>query len=149
MATDGQTPTSASTPVPPPVPEVCVGAVVVADDRLLLIERGRGAAVGQWSVPGGRVEPGETMAAAVEREVLEETGMTVRCGDFLGWVERISANYHFVIMDFRADLVGSNAAVAGDDAADVAWVELSELDRYDLVDGLQAFLDEHGVTNGD
>lgn len=108
---------------------MCVGAVVIDDGRLLLIKRGRGAAVGQWSVPGGRVEPGETLAEATEREVLEETGLAVACGTFIGWVERISGVYHFVIMDFYADLrtegIGPADASAGDDAAEVAWVPLT------------------------
>ncbi len=130
----------------PPVPEVCVGAVVVDRGRLLLIERGRGAAVGQWSVPGGRVEPGESMTDATEREVFEETGLSVRCGPFIGWVERISADYHFVIMDFHAELTDGDELTAGDDASDAAWVPIDELDRVDLVKGLRAFLDEHGIT---
>ena len=128
-----------------PIPEVCVGAVVIDDGRLLLVERGRGAAVGQWSVPGGRVEPGETMAAATEREVMEETGLTVRCGSFIGWVERISEAYHFVILDFHAELIGSDVATAGDDAAAVDWVPLDELGERDLVAGLASFLSEHGI----
>ncbi len=141
-------------------PEVCVGAVIVEDDRLLLIERGRGAGRGQWSVPGGRVEPGETLAEALVREVAEETALDVTCGEFIGWVERIGADYHFVIMDFwahsaqgplsadsseAAASLRSFKAVAGDDASDVAWVPLAELDGYDLVDGLKSFLSQHGV----
>lgn len=128
-----------------PVPEVCVGAIVIDDrQRLLLIKRGRGAAVGQWSVPGGRVEGGESLEDAVEREVMEETGLRIRCGRFVGWVERIGVDYHFVIMDFLAETAsGSEALTAGDDAADAAWVPLDELERIDLVDGLLHFLDEH------
>ena len=131
-----------------PPPEVCVGAIVVDDGRLLLVRRGRGAAVGAWSIPGGRVEPGETLAAAVERELAEETGLAGRCTRFVGWVERISDAYHFVILDFLVELVGpSSAAVAGDDASEVAWVALDELDAVDpLVPGLLEFLREHAVV---
>lgn len=128
-------------------PETCVGAVVVDDGRLLLIRRGRGAAVGQWSVPGGRVEAGETLAEAVEREVEEETGLAVRCRDFIGWVERISTDHHFVILDFDAELASDpEAHRAGDDASAVAWVELDRLGEHDLVDGLLAFLRDHGIA---
>ncbi len=65
-------------------------------------------------MPGGRVEPGETLAEAVEREVAEETALAVRCGPFVGWVERIGATHHFVIMDFQAELIGTDEATAGD-----------------------------------
>ncbi len=130
-----------------PIPEVCVGAIVIDDEaRLLLVQRGRGAAVGQWSVPGGRVEGGETLEQAVTREVAEETGLKVRCGRFVGWVERISPDYHFVIMDFVAEVAGEQQAlVAGDDAADAAWIPLDELESVDLVDGLTQFLDDHNL----
>jgi mutator protein MutT len=120
--------------------------VIDNEARLLLVQRGRGAAVGQWSVPGGRVEGGETLEQAVTREVAEETGLKVRCGRFVGWVERISPDYHFVIMDFVAEVAGEQQAlVAGDDAADAAWIPLDELESVDLVDGLTQFLDDHNL----
>jgi 8-oxo-dGTP diphosphatase len=126
-------------------PELCVGAVIVDAGNLLLVRRARPPAAGAWSVPGGRVEAGETMAAALTREVAEETGLVVRTGGLVGWVERISADHHFVIFDFAATVVAGQLR-AGDDAAEVAWAPLSGLRaRDDLVDGLLAFLDEHGV----
>ncbi len=70
-------------------PEVAVGAVCTHDDALLLVRRGRGPAAGEWSVPGGRVEWGETLREAVVRETAEETGLEVVVDRFLGWVERI------------------------------------------------------------
>lgn len=127
-------------------PEIAVGAVVVHEGRMLLIERGRGPARGQWSVPGGRVEWGETLAEAVEREVREETGLDVTCGPCIGWVERIGPGYHYLILDFRATVREPSAALqAGDDASDAAWVPLVDLPRTDLVAGLYDFLTEHGV----
>lgn len=126
-------------------PEVCVGAVVVDAEELLLVRRGRGPAAGFWSVPGGRVERGETLAEAVVREVLEETGLEVVCGDLLGWVERIGDEHHFVILDFAALLLDHRDPVPGDDAVDAAWVPLPEVSSLDLVDGLAGFLHEHGV----
>lgn len=125
-------------------PELCVGAVIVARHQLLLIRRGRGVAIGQWSIPGGRVEFGETLTEAVRREVAEETGLHVAVGNLLGWVERIGAENHFVIADFRADVVGGQLQ-SGDDAAEAAWVPLGVVATVDLVDGLLAFLDEHHV----
>jgi len=131
-------------------PEVCVGGVVVHDGRLLLVRRGRGAGVGLWSVPGGRVEWGEALADAVVREVAEETGLAVVPAGWLGWVERIDVAHHFVIHDFLARLAtGAKPAQAraGDDAAAVRWVGLDELaGGEDLVPGLLDFLLEHRVV---
>ncbi len=127
-------------------PEICVGAIARRDDSLLLIERGRGAAVGEWSVPGGRVEFGESLAEAARRETAEETGLEVVVGDVIGWVERVSAEHHFVIVDFAVTVVGGTLR-AGDDAADVRWVAVNDLGSVKLVDGLLVFLQEHGVID--
>ncbi len=132
----------------PPRPELCVGAVVVVDGRILLIRRGRPPGRDRWSLPGGRVELGETLAVALRREVLEETGVEVLAGELAGWVERIAAGYHFVIFDFWAAPAagGAPAPLAGDDAAQARWVPLAELGSLALVDGLAEFLDAHGVA---
>src|SRR5262249_11118339 len=121
-------------------PEVCVGAVALDDDRLLLIRRGHGPAAGEWSVPGGRVGAGETLAEAVVREVLEETGLEAVCGALVGWVERIADDNHFVILDFLTDIIDETAPVAGDDAAEARWVPLDEVGELRLVEGLAEFL---------
>ncbi len=123
----------------PHAPLVAVGAVAVEDDRLLLVRRGRGPAAGEWSVPGGRVEAGESLHAAVVREVLEETGLEVVVDRFLGWVERIGPEHHFVILDFAVTVL-AGAPVAGDDAAEVTWVPVDDLGELQLVDGLYEFL---------
>lgn len=130
-------------------PEVCVGAVIVQDGSLLLVRRGHGPAAGEWSVPGGRVEWGETLAEAVVREVHEETALDVVCDQLIGWVERIGPDYHFVIFDFSATPVGpaDSVARAGEDAAEVAWVPLSDLADLRLVEGLAEFLADHGVID--
>jgi mutator protein MutT len=126
-------------------PEVCVGAVAVDDDRLLLVRRGRGPAAGEWSVPGGRVEQGETLAEALVRELAEETGLEGVCGPLVGWVERIGPDHHFVILDFAVTVLDPASARAGDDAAEVAWVRLTDVAEMALVEGLAEFLHEHGI----
>jgi ADP-ribose pyrophosphatase YjhB (NUDIX family) len=126
-------------------PVVAVGAVVVDHDRLLMVRRGHGPAQGTWSVPGGRVEKGETLAEAVTRELREETGLEGVCGPLLGWAERIADDQHFVILDFEVTIVGDDDPVAGDDAAEAAWVDLYLVGELELPDGLAEFLHDHGI----
>ena len=127
-------------------PELCVGGIAVRNGELLLIQRGRGASIGEWSIPGGRVEFGETMVEAVKREIAEETGLDVEVREFVGWVERRSADHHFVIVDFVVNVV-SGTLRAGDDAADARWIPLDGLASLPLVDGLVEFLRTHGVLS--
>lgn len=126
-------------------PEVCVGAIAVDDDRLLLVRRGHGPAAGAWSVPGGRVERGETLAEAVVREVSEETRIEVVCDAFVGWVEQIDEVGHFVILDFAVTPLDVVDPVAGGDAAEAAWIRLSDVAELPLADGLAEFLHDHGI----
>jgi 8-oxo-dGTP diphosphatase len=130
-------------------PEVAVGAVALHEGRLLLVRRGHGPAAGSWSVPGGRVEHGESLHEAVVREVFEETGLPVAVDGFLGWVERIADEPdgpHFVILDFAVSVLDADAPIhAGDDAAEVAWVPLEDLADLRLVPGLLDFLEESGA----
>ena len=126
-------------------PEVCVGAVVVDHEHLLLVCRGRPPGKGYWSVPGGRVEAGETLAEAIVREVAEETGLEAVCGELLGLVERITDEHHFVILDFAATVLDRRPPEPGDDAADAAWVAVNDVAERRLVDGLAEFLHERGV----
>jgi 8-oxo-dGTP diphosphatase len=125
--------------------EVAVGAVALRAEEILLVRRGRGTAVGEWSLPGGRVEFGEELKAAVAREVLEETGLEVTVGRFLGWAERMGeepAPYHYVILDFAAEPLDPQAPlIPGDDADDAAWVPLAQLSSVGLVAGLEEFLE--------
>jgi 8-oxo-dGTP diphosphatase len=126
-------------------PELCVGAIAVDDDQLLMIRRGRGPAQGYWSLPGGRVEPGETLAEAVVRELAEETGLEGVCEQLVGWVERIDDEYHYVILDFAVTIVSGEEPVAGDDAAEAAWVPLYQVAELSLPEGLAEFLHDHGI----
>jgi ADP-ribose pyrophosphatase YjhB (NUDIX family) len=128
-----------------PRPVVGVGAIVIHDDHLLLVRRGRGPAQGCWSVPGGRVEAGETLAEAVVRELAEETGLEGVCGPFIGWVERIADDHHFVLLDFEVTVLERLDPIAGDDAAEAAWVPLVDVADWSLVDGLIEFLADHDL----
>lgn len=113
-----------------PVRVDCVGALVYDDQRrLLLVRRGHAPEVGRWSLPGGRVEPGEDDTAAVAREVAEETGLTVAVGRLVGEVERDGPSGRlYVIRDYQAEPVGGELA-AGDDAADVRFVDRDEFEE--------------------
>ena len=128
-------------------PEVAVGAVVIDHDRLLLVRRGRGMAQGFWSVPGGRVQHGETLAEAVTRELREETGLEGLCGPFIGWAELLDeeTDSHVVVLDFEVTVMGEETPVAGDDAAEVRWVDLHEVGEQRLAPGLAEFLHDHGI----
>lgn len=128
-------------------PQVAVGAIAVRDEEILLIRRGHGPAAGEWSVPGGRVEAGELLASAVLRELAEETGLEAICGRFVGWVERISDDGHFVILDFEVTIMSNDDEPnAGSDATEAAWVPLWNLDQLNTVAGLVEFLAEHGYV---
>ena len=131
----------------------CVGAVIRDDaGRMLLILRGHDPGKGLWSIPGGRIEPGETPEQAVVREVREETGLDVSCGPLLGTAELPGLDGVIVdIRDYRAFLAPASAkATAGDDATDVRWVsdaEATAMDaRGEVTSGLLPTL--HAWTSG-
>ena len=125
-------------------PQACVSAVAIDDDRLLLVRRGHGPAAGRWSVPGGRIESGETMAEALVREVREETGLEAVCDEQLGVAERFDDEGHFIIVAHRVRVLDGTLA-AGSDAAEASWVPIDQVSNLRLVDGLAEFLADHGV----
>ena len=127
------------------VPIPCVGGIVVDDRpgepwRLLLVRRGQEPATGTWSVPGGRVEPGESDEAATAREVLEETGLRVDVESLVGAVERDAPGGGVYLIRDYACRPASGADVAavraGDDADDAAWFTAEEVRRLDCSPGL-------------
>jgi 8-oxo-dGTP diphosphatase len=125
---------------------VGVGAVVIHQGRVLLIRRGKEPLRGRWVVPGGTVELGETLEAAIVREVREETGLVVVPREVVTVFDRIerdgdSVRYHYVIVDYLCDYV-SGTPRASSDAEDVALVAEADLPRYDLPDkALEVVLD--------
>lgn len=123
------------------------GIVLDADGRVLLIERGRPPDAGRWSVPGGKLERGESLAAGVAREVREETGLEVEVGALVCAHELIRDDYHVVILDHVARVTGG-ALAAGDDAADARWVAWPDLADLPLTDGLLAVLERARATYG-
>ena len=125
----------------------CVGAVISDDaGRLLLVKRGHEPGMGLWSIPGGRVEAGESDAAAVVREVREETGLVVAAGRLIGGVRRpAGAGSEFDIRDYAATVTGGEL-VPGDDADSAVWAGPAELAALPLAAGLLEALRSWGVV---
>ena len=122
----------------PDRPIVAVGAVILDRDRVLLVQRGQEPLKGEWSLPGGAIEIGETLEAALAREVREETSLDVVVGPVVEVLDSIRRDaggrveYHYVIIDYACRVRGGTptAAARGTDAADVRWVPVGELERY-------------------
>lgn len=122
----------------------CVGGLAYdADGRLLLIRRGNEPGRGLWSIPGGRVEEGESDEQALEREMWEETGLTVRPGALVGRVQRGP----FMIADYRCAVAGGELR-AGDDALEARWCDADDLAALPLVDELLETLTTWGALPG-
>jgi len=127
-------------------PELCVSAVVVDDDQLLLVRRGHGRAAGTWAVPGGRVRAGETLAEAVVRELREETAVEGVCAGLLGLRELIGGEQaHQVVLAHRVSVLEATDPRPGGDAVEARWVPLAEVADYPLAPGLAELLHDHQV----
>jgi 8-oxo-dGTP diphosphatase len=117
-------------------PTIGVGAIVFDDvGRVLLVMRGKPPSQGLWSVPGGKLEPRETLAQAVAREVREETGLVVEVGTLACVLERFGDDYHFVLLDYFARVTGGTLAAASDARA-ARFVGADELAALPLTEGL-------------
>ncbi len=121
----------------PDVPRVAVGAIVFCDNRVLLVRRGRPPADGQWAIPGGAVELGESLAQAAEREIHEETGIRIAAQEPIYVFDMIERDpdgrvrFHYVIVDLAARYLGGELH-AGDDAAEARWVAAGEMKGLEI-----------------
>jgi 8-oxo-dGTP diphosphatase len=119
----------------PDRPIVGVGAVIVDGDRVLLVKRAHEPLKGEWSLPGGAVEVGESLEAALVREVREETCLDVTVGPVVEVLDRIGRDandrveYHFVIVDYLCRVAGGTAT-CGSDADEVQWARRDDLAQY-------------------
>jgi mutator protein MutT len=129
----------------PERPIVGVGAVIIDGDRVLLVRRAHEPLKGDWSLPGGAVEVGETLPEAVVREVREETGLEVRVGPIVEVLDRVHrardgrVEYHFVIIDYLCAPTGGKLAY-NSDASDACWAGLNALEPYSLTPQAQAVI---------
>ncbi len=127
----------------PTQPVVGVGAIVLRGGKILLEQRGNEPALGQWTIPGGVVELGESLENAVRRETKEETGLEVQSEEFIDIVDQVhfdgagKIEYHYVIVDFVVETKGEPKAAS--DAKALRWVDLSEVEAYDLTPSFRRF----------
>lgn len=130
-----------------------MGAVVFKEGKVLLVLRGKPPAEKQWSIPGGCVELGETLQEAAEREIAEETGIAIQASkpiytfDVIEHDENGHIRFHYVIVDLAADYV-SGELRAGDDAVDVSWVSLKDLNNRNVSDATRKLLAQFYGSGG-
>ena len=122
----------------PDRPIVAVGAVIIHDSRALIVQRAFEPRKGEWTVPGGVLELGETLRSGIEREVLEETGLTVKAGDVVDVFENIfpdsdgKTQFHYVLVDFLCEIVSGDLKAATDVCA-ARWITPEELPTLELI----------------
>ena len=125
----------------PDYPRVGVGAVILHEDKVLLVRRGQSPSFGKWSLPGGLVELGETTREAIAREIMEECGIKIQIIEVAGMLDRIvrddtgRVRYHYVLVDYLA-YPDSLDVEAGDDAAEAQWFEIGRVAELDTTQGL-------------
>ncbi len=123
----------------PKQPLIGVGALIVENGRVVLIKRGKAPLMGEWSIPGGMLELGETLRQGAEREALEETGLVIHATELLGVFDRVVPDaerkivYHYVLIDFLCERI-SGELLAGADADDARWFTPEELAKLPLAE---------------
>lgn len=124
---------------------MAVGAIVIKENRILLVKRNKEPGAGAWAIPGGSVRLGETLQEAVERESLEETGLRVKAKDPVHTFELIKRDhenrirFHYVIIDLLADLIGGELRPS-DDAADARWFTPEDIESVGVTESTREFL---------
>ena len=125
-----------------------MGALVIKDETVLLVKRGKAPSEGKWAIPGGSVELGETLQEAAEREIREETGIRIRAlkpvytFDFIERDKLEDIRFHYVIVDLEADYIGGRLK-PGDDAASAGWIPFAELKELDMNKTTRTFLSKY------
>jgi ADP-ribose pyrophosphatase YjhB (NUDIX family) len=131
----------------PQRPIIGVGALILKRDRILMAQRGKEPLKGSWSLPGGALETGESLADGVRREVREETGLDIRPLGVLEIFERImrdasgAPEYHYVLIDYMCRIVGGTLA-PGDDVCAVEWVRRRDLPKIEITEGTLAVIEK-------
>jgi 8-oxo-dGTP diphosphatase len=129
----------------PETPLVGVGAIIIEDEQVVLVKRGHAPLEGNWSIPGGLLEVGETLRAAVTREAQEETGLEVEAGELLGVFERVvlgeqeRVRYHYVLIDFLCRKLAGELSAA-DDATEAGWFAAAQLADLKLAADTEAVI---------
>jgi ADP-ribose pyrophosphatase len=138
----------------PEHPRVAVGAVIIHNNRVLLVKRGKPPAEGEWAIPGGNVKLGETLQHAAEREILEETGVTIQAKEIIYTFESIHEDresnilFHYIILDFDADYISGNAE-PHDDALDATWVRPKDTKKLNINSNTLILLKKIGFLTED
>jgi len=129
------------------LPKVAVGAVIFNKEKVLLVRRSNPPAQGMWAVPGGKIDPGETMQQALTREIKEETGLDIEVGEIVYVFDVIKHNeqneisFHYVIIDFLCRLKGGRLQ-AGDDAREARWIARDDLKVLNVNEKTRSMLRE-------
>jgi ADP-ribose pyrophosphatase len=133
-------------------PRLAVGAVVIHNHCVLLVKRGNPPAQGEWAIPGGNVKLGESLQQAAEREILEETGVTIQAGEAIHTFESIHKDpagkiiFHYVILDVESDYI-SGDPVPRDDAQDARWISPQDAGSLNINSSTRALLNKIGFLD--
>jgi ADP-ribose pyrophosphatase len=138
----------------PSAPKAAVGAVIIEGGKVLLVKRKYPPKKGKWAIPGGSVNLGETLQAAAQREVMEETGLTIEAKDPIYTFDLIERGpdgkilFHYVIVDLSAKYISGTPQPA-DDVSDARWCAPDEIEELDISENTKNLLTKIGYLNPD